>query len=499
MDAKTSFRIIPYFIADIITAKRSEVKSVSTSTTQNHAIYTHNDNIYTDPTKYFPVNSPAYLCIDLKSFFASVECVERGLDPMTTNLVVADPERSTGTICLAVTPAMKALGVKNRCRVYEIPESIDYITAPPQMQHYIDCAAEIYEVYLQYVSKDDIHVYSIDEAFLDVTRYLSLYQMTAKELGIEIMNAVYDKTGIRATCGIGTNLYLTKIALDITAKHSPDFIGILTEDTYKATLWNHKPLTDFWRIGTGTAKRLAQYGITTMGELARTAAANEETLYRLFGIDAEILIDHAFGREPVTMKDIKNYKSKTNCLSSGQVLLRDYSFSEGELIAKEMMNELCLELTDKELVTDSVTLHVSYSHSWRDSLGYPAESSHGTITSEMTTSADIIWLPKIKQLYERIVKRNVPVRRINITCNRVISGSNNSPCYQYSLFGINGEISADIEQTVMMQERNQRLQDAVLHIKQRYGKNAILKGMNLEEAATGRERNRQIGGHKSGA
>ena len=294
-----------------------------------------------------------YLCIDLKSFYASVECVERGLDPMTTNLVVADPERSEKTICLAVSPSLKALGVHNRCRVFEIPKNIKYIMAEPRMQKYIDYAAEIYAIYLKYVSPDDIHVYSIDEVFMDVTKYLVLYQTDAKSLAKRIMDDVLCKIGVRAACGIGTNLYLAKIALDITAKHAEDFIGILDEETYRKTLWDHRPLTDFWRVGPGIAARLESKMLYTMGAVAR---APEELLYRMFGIDAELLIDHAWGREPVTIADIKAYRSKTNCLTSGQVLMRDYSFEEGELIVKEMMDQLCLEMADKGVATDSITL-----------------------------------------------------------------------------------------------------------------------------------------------
>ena len=275
-----------------------------------------------------------YLCIDLKSFYASVECVERGLDPMTTNLVVADPSRSEGTICLAVSPSMKALGVKNRCRVFEIPKSIDYIMAPPRLQKYIDYSAEIYGVYLNYISKDDIYVYSIDECFLDVTDYLKLYNKTPREMAVFLMGEITSQVGVRATCGIGTNLYLAKVALDITAKHSPDFIGELNEISYRETLWDHKPITDFWRVGRGTAKRLAKYGIYTMGDITE---ADEDLMYKVFGIDAELLIDHAWGLEPTTIKDIKAYKPKSNSLSRGQVLMRDYSFEEGRLIVKEMM------------------------------------------------------------------------------------------------------------------------------------------------------------------
>lgn len=415
-----------------------------------------------------------YLCIDLKSFYASVECVERGLDPMTTNLVVADPERTDKTICLAITPAMKALGIKNRCRIFEIPKGISYITASPRMQKYIDYSAEIYYIYLQYISKDDIHVYSIDEAFMDVTDYLPLYGLTARQLGQKIMQEVYDRLGIRATCGIGSNLYLCKVALDITAKHSPDFIGELDEETYKKTLWNHRPLTDFWRVGAGTVNRLASVGISTMGDIAH---ADEDMLYHLFGVDAELLIDHAWGREPVTMKDIKEYKAQSNGISSGQVLMRDYSFEEGRVVVKEMMDLLCLDLVQKGLVTNSVTLHVGYSNRLN------IKSAHGTVGLDMETNADIILVPEVERLYERIVNPLYPVRRFNLSCNRVVPESYR----QYNLF-------VDAQEL----ERNRKIQNAVLQIKNRYGKNAVLKGMNLQEAATTQERNRQIGGHKSG-
>ena len=299
-----------------------------------------------------------YLCIDLKSFYASVECAERGLDAMTTNLVVADPERSVNTLCLAITPAMKKLGVKNRCRLGEIPHTIQYITAPPRMQKYIDYSAEIYGIYLHYIAKEDIHVYSVDEAFMDVTPYLSLYRVSARELGLRIMQEIYDQTGIRAACGVGTNLYLAKIALDITAKPSPDSVGVLDEQTYIRKLWTHKPLTDFWRIGAGIAKKLASYGIFTMRELAE---ADEDFLYHIFGIDAELLIDHAWGREPVTIAEIKTYRPASQSLSSGQVLMKDYSFKDGELIVKEMSDLLCLDLVSQNLVTKSITLHIGYS------------------------------------------------------------------------------------------------------------------------------------------
>jgi len=415
-----------------------------------------------------------YICIDLKSFYASVECVERGLDPMTTNLVVADMSRTEKTICLAITPSMKALGIKNRCRVFEIPDNVDYIAAIPRMQLYIDYSAKIYGIYLDYIAPEDIHVYSIDEAFMDVTDYLSMYGMTARELGKKIISDIYDRLGIRATCGIGTNLYLTKIALDITAKHADDFIGELDEESYRRTLSDHRPLTDFCRIGPGIAKKLASYGIYTMRDITN---ADEDMLYKLFGIDAELLIDHAWGREPVTMKDIKNYRSETNCLSSGQVLPCDYSYEDGRLIVKEMTDLLCLDMVDRNLVTKSLTLHVSYS----SCLEVP--SAHGTISVLDETNADIILVPAIVKLYEQIVNPAYTVRRVNITCNNVVE----EQYIQYSLF--------DDSKALM---RNRRVQEAVIDIKDRYGKNAILKGMNLEEHATTKERNAQIGGHRSG-
>ena len=415
------------------------------------------------------------LCIDLKSFYASVECVERGLDPMKTNLVVADPERTDKTICLAITPAMKALGIKNRCRVFEIPKGTEYITAPPRMQKYIDYAAEIYEVYLKYVSCDDIHVYSIDEVFMDVTEYLELYKLGVKELAKKIINEVYKKTGVRATCGIGTNLYLAKIALDITAKHSEDFIGILNQESYRETMWNHKPLTDFWRIGRGTAERLAGRGIFTMGDIAK---APEEMLYKIFGIDAELLIDHANGIEPTTIAHIKAYKSKTNCLSSGQVLMCDYSFKDGEIIIREMMDALCLDMLEKGIETDSVTLYVGYSNSLHLT---PARGSAGLA---IRTNADSLLIPAAVNLYRRIVNPNFPIRRINITCNRVMS--ENEVMQLGLLEDINGL------------EHNITIQKTVIDIKKKFGKNSILKGTSLQESATARERNRQIGGHKSG-
>ena len=418
-----------------------------------------------------------YLCIDLKSFYASVECVERGLDPMTTNLVVADPERTEKTICLAVSPAMKALGVKNRCRVFEIPKNIEYIMAEPRMQKYIDYAAEIYGIYLRYVSKDDIHVYSIDEAFLDVTPYLPHYHLTAREMAVMLMDKVCKEVGVRATCGIGSNLYLAKIALDITAKHSEDFIGELDEESYRETLWRHQPLTDFWRIGAGTANTLAGRYIFTMEDIAN---ADEDMLYRVFGVDAELLIDHAWGREPVTIADIKAYKPKTNSLTSGQVLMRDYTFDEARLVLKEMLDQMCLDMVDKELAAGSITIQIGYSNS----LNMPAAKGTASLTSH--TNSDLIIIPAVMRIYDRIMERDKLIRRLNICCNNVLPDTEER---QISLF--EEEDSGDID-------RNKRLQRAVLSVKKKYGKNSVFKGMDLEEAATARERNRQIGGHKSG-
>lgn len=415
-----------------------------------------------------------YICIDLKCFYASVECVERGLDPITTNLVVADPERTEKTICLAVSPALKAQGVPGRCRVFEIPPNLKYIMAPPRMQLYIDHSVEIYGIYLKYISKEDIHVYSIDEVFMDVSDYLSMYQMTAKELSQMIMQDVLETTGITATCGIGTNLYLAKIALDITAKHVDDHIGILDEDTYRNTLWNHKPLTDFWRIGAGIARQLERAGISTMGEIAQ---ADEAVLYRMLGVDAELLIDHAWGRETTTIADIKSYKPKTNSISSGQVLPCDYNFEDGKLIVKEMADLLCLELVDKGLVTDSITLHVGYSNR------IPKKSAHGTITMSVTASSAKLIIAYTLDLYEQIVDKFTAIRRFNLSFNNVVDES----YQQYDLFVDPAEL-----------ERERQMQKAMLDIKGKYGKNAILKGMNLEEKGTTTERNKQIGGHKSG-
>ena len=435
-----------------------------------------------------------YLCIDLKSFYASVECVERGLDPMTTRLVVADPERSDKTICLADSPAMKALGVRNRCRVFEIPPDIDYIMSTPRMALYVERSADIYGVYLTYLAPEDIHVYSIDEVFMDVTDYLSLYGCTARELGERIRADVLARTGIPASCGIGPNLYLAKIALDITAKHSPDFFGELDEESYKATLWNHRPLTDFWRIGEGIQRRLALMGIHTMGELAM---APEEPLYKEFGIDAEILIDHAWGIEPVRMEHIKAYRSESHSLSSGQVLMRDYNYSDALTVAKEMADGVALDLVRQGKLASSISIWVGYAmtaemraaareeggmRAWYRSI----PSSGGTKRFPSPTNSREAIYRAVVELFETDVDRDTPIRRMTVNAGGVVDEGAS---------GIQLDLFADGERL----DSEHRRQEAVAAVKARFGNNAVLKGIDLLPEATGRERNRQIGGHKSGA
>ncbi len=349
--------------------------------------------------------------------------------------------------------------------------------ASPRMQMYLSYAAEIYSVYLRYVAKEDIHVYSVDEAFLDITHYLPRYGLTPKEMAVAIMEDVLRDVGIPSACGIGTNLYLAKIALDITAKHADDFIGILDEESYKKTLWDYKPLVKFWRIGKKTADALARYGIHTMRDIAN---ADEEMLYYKFGIDAELLIDHAWGREPVTIADIKKYTPKPTSLTSGQVLMRDYTFEEGRLIIKEMMDVLCLSMLDKNVLTHSITVQIGYSNTLN------AAPAKGTASLETPSNSDKVIIPAVVALYERIVDKNKPVRRMNISCNSLTADTG---MRQMSLF--------DAGDNALI-EKNRNAQKAVLEIKKKYGKNAILKGMNFQEAATSRERNHQIGGHKSG-
>ena len=418
----------------------------------------------------------SFICIDLKSFYASVECVERGLDPFKTNLVVADPTRSQSTICLAITPAMKKLGVKNRCRIHEIPAGIEYITAMPRMQLYIDYSARIYSIYLRYVSKEDIHVYSIDECFMDVTNYLSLYHMTGKEMAVELMDAVMKETGITATAGIGTNLYLAKVAMDIVAKHVEDHIGILNEISYRQKLWDHRPLSDFWRIGSRTEKKLAGYGIHTMGDIAYTSVTSEEWLYKMFGIDAELLIDHAWGLESCDIHDIKNYHTEEHSLSNGQVLMRNYSFEEAAVVVREMTDVLVLDLVSKGLITGSVTLWIAYDHR------YERPSSHGTVRLTSLTNSSSTIMDEVDKLYQKITDRHTGIRRIEICANRVMPEG----YLQYDLFTDPATV-----------EKEKNLQQAILDVKKKYGKNAIMRGANLLDCSTYRERNNQIGGHRA--
>ena len=394
---------------------------------------------------------------------------------MTTDLVVADPERGDKTICLAVSPSLKKKGVKNRCRVFEIPSHIHYIKAPPRMQKYIDYAASIYGIYLRYFSFEDVYVYSIDEAFLDVTGYLARYKKTPKEMAVFLMDRIIDEVGVRATAGIGTNLYLCKIALDINAKHAPDFIGVLDEESYREKLWDHKPLSDFWRIGRGIEARLARFGIFTMRQIAH---APEDLLYKEFGIDAELLIDHAWGRESVTMRDIQAYKPKNNSICSGQVLFKDYPFDEALVVVKEMGDDIALQLSRKKKKAAGITLGV----------GMAGRSGgcgrHMSYSFPSPTQNDLAFRDIAARLFVSMVGKDEYVRRFMISLSGIVD--DNDPV-QLDLFLDNEE-----------SKKRESIQKAILSIKDTYGKNAILKGMDYEEGATQRERNVQIGGHKSG-
>lgn len=444
-----------------------------------------------------------YLCIDLKSFYASVECVERGLDPMTAELVVADPTRTEKTICLAVSPALKKLGVSGRARVFEIPEHLRkrMIMAPPRMQLYVDYAAEIYGVYLDYIAPEDMHVYSIDEVFIDATHYLRVYGFTPREMANFLMNEVYERIGVRATAGIGTNLYLAKIALDVTAKHSPDFIGYLDENTFINTLWDHKPLSDFWRIGVRTQKKLERIGIETMRDIAH---ADEDLMYSMFGVDAELMIDHAWGKEPTTIADIKGYKTQSHSLTRGQVLSRDYSFKEGELIIKEMTEQLTSELTGIGKITRTVTIAVGYSNALKLPL------TRGSASFNVATNALGVIMPAVVSIYNRVVNPDYPIRRMFIYFNDL---KDQDADQQVTIFDIandeevaKGRTIGDRRETGLADpirasrasmERDTALQQAVNDIRSKYGKNAMVRGMDLEDAATTMERNQQIGGHKA--
>ena len=437
------------------------------------------------------IKEKQYLCIDLKSFYASVECVDRSLDPLTTDLVVADASRTDKTICLAVSPSLKAKGVRNRCRVFEIPKTLTYEMAPPRMARYIEVSAEIYGIYLRWMSKDDIHVYSIDEAFFDVTPYLSLYGMSARELGERIRSDVVERTGIPATCGVGPNLYLAKVALDITAKHSPDFFGVLTEQSYRETLWDHRPITDFWRVGPGTARRLANLGIHTMGQLA---LAPVDPIFDALGIDAEILIDHAWGVEPVGMAEIKAYKPQTHCLTNAQVLGCDYAFEDARTVMKEMVDAVSLELVQKQKAATSVVVWVNYGltreeraamraagnvHYW----GGPSDGGSRRFLSPTSSRREI--MDAAMAVFDAQVSRQRLVHRLNVTLDGVVDAEASG--VQLDLFADQAEL-----------EREHRRQVAVNAVKERFGKNAMLKAIDLLPNATARERNSQIGGHRSG-
>lgn len=413
-----------------------------------------------------------YLCIDLKSFYASVECAERGIDPFEINLVVADPSRGGGAITLAATPAIKKLGVPSRGRIYEIPKDIEYIIAPPRMSLYMEYSAKIYGIMLKYISADDIHVYSCDEAFLDVTTYISLYKKTAKQIAQMILDDILKETNITATVGIGSNLYLAKVALDITAKHSPDNMGFLDEGLYRQLLWHHKPLTDFWHVGPGTANRLAMLGIDDMAGIAH---CDEEVLYKIFGVNAEYLIDHSWGREPCTIEDIKAYKPKANSISNSQILFEDYKTNDAFLVMKEMVDVNVLQLTENHLVTNHISLFIGYSKN-------VIKPSRGSRKIGVTTNSCKLLMEEFILLFKKIIVKDYPIRQIAISFGNL----KDEYFEQYNLF-------TDMEDI----DKERRLQQTLVFIQNKYGKNAVLKGMNLYEKATQRKRNTLIGGHNA--
>lgn len=489
-----------------------------------------------------------YIAIDLKSFYASVECKERGLNPITTNLVVADSSRTEKTICLAVSPSLKSYGIPGRARLFEVIQKVkevnierkkkaprneftgssyddialkknsdlelSYIIAPPRMKYYMKYSTDIYNIYLKWFSHEDIYVYSIDEVFIDVTHYLKTYNMTARELVTKVIQDVYKETGITATAGIGTNLYLCKVAMDIVAKHvKPNQNGVriaaLDEITYRKILWNHKPITDFWRVGKGYAKKLEDKGIYTMGDIARVSLRNEELLYRVFGINAELLIDHAWGWEPVTIESIKAYKPSTNSISSGQVLHCPYNYEKTKLIIKEMTELLTLELVEKKIVTDQIVLTIGYDvenlinkeikenytgEITIDKYGRKIpKHAHGTINLDHKTSSTKIIMKAVINLYERIIDKNLLTRRINITANNVISENLVKKGFEQINLFTNYQ---EEEKKIKKEQSEKEIQKAMIDIKRKFGKNAILKGMNFMEGGTTIERNGQVGGHR---
>lgn len=502
-----------------------------------------------------------YIAIDLKSFYASVECRERSRDPLTTNLVVADPSRTEKTICLAVSPSLKKYGLSGRARLFEVIQKvktaneirklkapnhvfcgssddslalqkkpslkIDYIIAPPRMARYMEYSTKIYNIYLKYIAPEDIHIYSIDEVFIDVTHYLSTYNMTARELAMTMIQDILSTTGITATAGIGTNLYLCKIAMDIVAKHiEPDKNGVriaeLDEMSYRRLLWNHRPITDFWRVGRGYSNKLEKIGLYTMGDIARCSIGkptdyyNEELLYKLFGINAELLIDHAWGYEPCTMEDVKTYKPETNSISSGQVLHCPYEFDKARLVVKEMTDLMVLDLVDKGLVTNQIVLTIGYdienitdknrSQSYKGTVttNYYGKKvpkpAHGTTNLPKQTSSTTLITNAVMELYDKIVNKKLLIRRINIVANKLVdehSVKNANKYEQLDLFTDYEILKKQREKENAESEREKRMQNTILDIKKKFGKNAILKGMNLQEGATAKDRNNQIGGHKA--
>ena len=502
------------------------------------------------------MDNKVYLCIDLKSFYASVECVERGLDPLVTNLVVADSSRTEKTICLAVSPSLKSFGLPGRARLFEVVQkvreinnkrryyapskrfkgesynlnelnndkslSLSYIVATPQMAHYIDVSAKIYNIYLKYVAKEDIHVYSIDEVFMDITKYLKVRNMNAHDFARMIIKDVLNNTGITATAGIGTNMYLAKVAMDIVAKHIPaDIDGVriaeLDEMSYRYKLWDHRPLTDFWRVGRGISKRLENLGLYTMGDIALCSEGkamsyyNEDLLYKEFGINAELLIDHAWGYEPTTIEDIKKYKPKANSLSNGQVLSEGYKFDKAKIVVKEMMETLALDLVNKKLVTNHISLAIGYDIDNLKDNKYQGEvdedymgrtipkGSHSSIHLDYFTYSSKDLREQVSILFDRIVNPSLLVRRINIGVSVYSEEVLNMESFgtQLSLFESLEEKNKKEEKRTKNLEKDKKIQKSLLEIKNKYGKNSILKAMDYEEGATQKDRNEQIGGHKA--
>ena len=503
-------------------------------------------------TEVIKVQENIYLSIDLKSFYASVECKERGLDPLTTNLVVADSSRTEKTICLAVSPSLKEYGIPGRARLYQVIQRVkeinierkrkiqdcefiessydglklkendnlklDFIIAPPRMKYYMKYSTNIYNIYLKYFSKEDIYSYSIDEVFIDVTHYLKTYKLSPKELATKVIQDVYETTGITATCGIGTNMYLSKVAMDIGAKHvKPDKYGVriaeLDEDSYRKILWTHRPIMDFWRVGKGYAKKLEKNFIYTMGDVAKVSVENEELLYKLFGVNAELLIDHAWGWEPCTIKDIKEYRPISSSISSGQVLHCPYNYEKTKIIVKEMAELLSLDLVEKRLVTSQIVLEIGYDidnliiPKIRDNYNGEITSdrygrkipkhAHGTINLEHKTSSTKAIINSVIELYSRIVNKDLLIRRITITANNVVEENENENKDSNKFEQTNLFINYEQEENKTKKEKLEKeIQKAMINIKRKYGKNAILKGMNFQEGATTIDRNTQVGGHK---